>query len=83
MSITVVFSASLSDSFSKNTSTHGLVKGSTIAIYSLGVTGIAGETLLVDSKKDMFVYTQWKHREPKDQSEWGLFFLPGTAWLGV
>jgi hypothetical protein len=33
----------------------------------------------VDSEKDIFDYIQWKYREPKDRSEWSLFFLPGTA----
>lgn len=44
----------------------------------LSLVGVAGEPLPVDSEKDIFDYIQWKYREPKDRSEWGLSF-PSTA----
>ncbi|XP_075457660.1 DNA polymerase beta isoform X3 [Ascaphus truei] len=61
-----------SDIFNKNMRTHALEKGFTLNEYTLrplGVTGIAGEPLPVDSEKDVFDYIQWKYREPKDRSE--------------
>ncbi|XP_018584158.1 DNA polymerase beta [Scleropages formosus] len=61
-----------SDIFNKNMRTHALEKGFTLNEYTirpLGVTGVAGEPLLVDSEKDIFDYIQWKYREPKDRSE--------------
>ncbi|KAF6084722.1 DNA polymerase beta [Phyllostomus discolor] len=61
-----------SDIFNKNMRAHALEKGFTINEYSirpLGVTGVAGEPLPVDSEKDIFDYIQWKYREPKDRSE--------------
>nr|XP_035977871.1 LOW QUALITY PROTEIN: DNA polymerase beta-like [Halichoerus grypus] len=61
-----------SDIFNKNMRAHALEKGFTINEYTippLGVTGVAGEPLPVDSEKDIFDYIQWKYREPKDQSE--------------
>ncbi|XP_041956330.1 DNA polymerase beta [Alosa sapidissima] len=61
-----------SDVFNKNMRTHALEKGFTLNEYTirpLGVTGMAGEPLLVDSEKDIFDYIQWKYREPKDRSE--------------
>ncbi|XP_059541278.1 DNA polymerase beta isoform X3 [Myotis daubentonii] len=61
-----------SDIFNKNMRTHALEKGFTINEYTirpLGVTGVAGEPLPVDSEKDIFDYIQWKYREPKDRSE--------------
>ncbi|KPP76015.1 DNA polymerase beta-like, partial [Scleropages formosus] len=60
-----------SDIFNKNMRTHALEKGFTLNEYTirpLGVTGVAGEPLLVDSEKDIFDYIQWKYREPKDRS---------------
>lgn len=61
-----------SDIFNKNMRTHALEKGFTLNEYTirpLGVTGMAGEPLPVDSEKDIFDYIQWKYREPKDRSE--------------
>ncbi|XP_042328476.1 DNA polymerase beta isoform X3 [Sceloporus undulatus] len=61
-----------SDIFNKNMRTHALEKGFTLNEYTirpLGVTGVAGEPLPVDSEKDIFEYIQWKYREPKDRSE--------------
>uniref|UniRef100_A0A2K6GLG0 DNA polymerase n=2 Tax=Propithecus coquereli TaxID=379532 RepID=A0A2K6GLG0_PROCO len=61
-----------SDIFNKNMRAHALEKGFTINEYTirpLGVTGVAGEALPVDSEKDVFEYIQWKYREPKDRSE--------------
>lgn len=61
-----------SDIFNKNMRTHALEKGFTLNEYTirpLGVTGMAGEPLLVDSERDIFEYIQYKYREPKDRSE--------------
>jgi len=61
-----------SDVFNKSMRTHALEKGFTLNEYTirpLGVTGMAGEPLLVDSEKDIFEYIHWKYREPKDRSE--------------
>ncbi|XP_015278497.1 PREDICTED: DNA polymerase beta [Gekko japonicus] len=61
-----------SDIFNKNMRTHALEMGFTLNEYTirpLGVTGVAGEPLPVDSEKDIFDYIQWKYREPKDRSE--------------
>ncbi|KAK2093524.1 hypothetical protein P7K49_027262 [Saguinus oedipus] len=61
-----------SDIFNKNMRAYALEKGFTINEYTirpLGVTGVAGEPLPVDSEKDIFDYIQWKYREPKDRSE--------------
>ncbi|XP_075771840.1 DNA polymerase beta isoform X2 [Pelodiscus sinensis] len=61
-----------SDLFNKNMRTHALEMGFTINEYTirpLGVTGVAGEPLPVDSEKDIFDYIQWKYREPKERSE--------------
>ncbi|XP_040270760.1 DNA polymerase beta [Bufo bufo] len=61
-----------SDIFNKNMRTHALEKGFTLNEYTLrplGVTGMAGEPLPVDSEKDIFDYIQYKYREPKDRSE--------------
>ncbi|KAM4678051.1 DNA polymerase beta [Discoglossus pictus] len=61
-----------SDIFNKNMRTHALEKGFTLNEYTLrplGVTGLAGEPLPVDSEKDIFDYIQYKYREPKDRSE--------------
>uniref|UniRef100_A0A672SI03 DNA polymerase n=1 Tax=Sinocyclocheilus grahami TaxID=75366 RepID=A0A672SI03_SINGR len=61
-----------SDIFNKNMRTHALEKGFTLNEYTirpLGVTGVAGEPLLVDSEKDIFDYIQWKYKEPKERSE--------------
>ncbi|XP_036383016.1 DNA polymerase beta [Megalops cyprinoides] len=61
-----------SDIFNKNMRAHALEMGFTLNEYTirpLGVTGMAGEPLLVDSEKDIFDYIQWKYREPKDRSE--------------
>ncbi|KAL0979261.1 hypothetical protein UPYG_G00182900 [Umbra pygmaea] len=61
-----------SDIFNKNMRTHALEKGFTLNEYTIrpvGVTGVAGEPLLVDSEKDIFDYIQWKYREPKERSE--------------
>ncbi|MBN3297908.1 DPOLB polymerase, partial [Amia calva] len=61
-----------SDLFNKNMRTHALEKGFTLNEYTirpLGVTGVAGEPLPVDSEKDIFDYIQWKYREPKERSE--------------
>uniref|UniRef100_A0AAY4E267 DNA polymerase n=1 Tax=Denticeps clupeoides TaxID=299321 RepID=A0AAY4E267_9TELE len=61
-----------SDIFNKNMRTHALEKGFTLNEYTIrpiGVTGMPGEPLLVDSEKDIFEYIQWKYREPKDRSE--------------
>lgn len=61
-----------SDIFNKNMRTRALEKGFTLNEYTirpLGVTGIAGEPLPVDSEKDIFDYILWKYREPKDRSE--------------
>ncbi|KAI1881927.1 hypothetical protein AGOR_G00244640 [Albula goreensis] len=61
-----------SDIFNKNMRTRALEKGFTLNEYTirpLGVTGVPGEPLLVDSERDIFDYIQWKYREPKDRSE--------------
>ncbi|XP_046871738.1 DNA polymerase beta [Hypomesus transpacificus] len=61
-----------SDIFNKNMRTHALEKGFTLNEYTirpLGVTGMAGEPLLVDSEKDIFDYIQWKYKEPKERSQ--------------
>uniref|UniRef100_A0A8C6JE17 DNA polymerase n=1 Tax=Melopsittacus undulatus TaxID=13146 RepID=A0A8C6JE17_MELUD len=61
-----------SDIFNKNMRTHALEMGFTINEYTirrLGVTGVAGEALPVESEEDIFDYIQWKYREPKDRSE--------------
>ncbi|XP_035641821.1 DNA polymerase beta [Oncorhynchus keta] len=61
-----------SDIFNKNMRTHSLEKGFTLNEYTIrpvGVTGMAGEPLMVDSEKDIFDYIQWKYREPKERSE--------------
>ncbi|XP_074979528.1 DNA polymerase beta isoform X2 [Caretta caretta] len=61
-----------SDIFNKNMRTHALEMGFTINEYTirpLGVTGVAGEPLPVESEKDIFDYIQWKYREPKERSE--------------
>ncbi|XP_019954723.1 DNA polymerase beta [Paralichthys olivaceus] len=61
-----------SDIFNKNMRTHALEKGFTLNEYTirpLGVTGMAGEPLLVDSERDIFEYLQYKYREPKERSE--------------
>lgn len=62
----------VSDIFNKNMRTHALEKGFTLNEYTIrpvGVTGMAGEPLMVDSEKDIFDYIQWKYREPKERSE--------------
>ncbi|CAL8345546.1 unnamed protein product [Lota lota] len=61
-----------SDIFNKNMRTHALEKGFTLNEYTirpLGVTGMAGEPLMVDSERDIFEYIQYKYREPKERSE--------------
>ncbi|KAJ8261464.1 hypothetical protein COCON_G00171870 [Conger conger] len=61
-----------SDIFNKSMRTRALEKGFTLNEYTirpLGVTGIAGEPLPVDSEKDVFDYILWRYREPKDRSE--------------
>ncbi|KAJ8386047.1 hypothetical protein AAFF_G00177360 [Aldrovandia affinis] len=61
-----------SDIFNKNMRTRALEKGFTLNEYTIrpvGVTGVPGEPLLVDSEKDIFDYILWKYREPKDRSE--------------
>ncbi|XP_072255015.1 DNA polymerase beta [Pyxicephalus adspersus] len=61
-----------SDIFNKNMRTHALEKGFTLNEYTLrplGITGIAGEPLPIDSEKDIFDYIQYKYREPKERSE--------------
>uniref|UniRef100_A0A8D0DS18 DNA polymerase n=1 Tax=Salvator merianae TaxID=96440 RepID=A0A8D0DS18_SALMN len=61
-----------SDLFNKNMRAHALEMGFTLNEYSirpLGVTGVAGEPLPVESEKDIFDYIQWKYREPEERSE--------------
>lgn len=61
-----------SDIFNKNMRTHALEKGFTLNEYTvrpLGVTGVAGEPLMVDSERDIFEYIHYKYREPKERSE--------------
>ncbi|XP_068461466.1 DNA polymerase beta [Clinocottus analis] len=61
-----------SDIFNKTMRTHALEKGFTLNEYTIrpvGVTGVAGEPLLVDSERDIFEYIHYKYREPKDRSE--------------
>ncbi|KAG2469017.1 DPOLB polymerase, partial [Polypterus senegalus] len=61
-----------SDIFNKNMRARALDMGFTLNEYSirpLGVTGVPGEPLPVDSEKDIFDYIEWKYREPKDRSE--------------
>ncbi|XP_044273275.1 DNA polymerase beta [Varanus komodoensis] len=61
-----------SDLFNKNMRVHALEMGFTLNEYTirpLGVTGVAGEPLPVDSEEDIFDYIQWKYREPKERSE--------------
>ncbi|KAK5870939.1 hypothetical protein PBY51_003845 [Eleginops maclovinus] len=61
-----------SDIFNKTMRTHALEKGFTLNEYTirpLGVTGVAGEPLLVDSERDIFEYIHYKYREPKERSQ--------------
>uniref|UniRef100_A0A8C5C9W8 DNA polymerase n=1 Tax=Gadus morhua TaxID=8049 RepID=A0A8C5C9W8_GADMO len=61
-----------SDIFNKTMRTHALEKGFTLNEYTirpLGVTGMAGEPLMVDSERDIFEYIQYKYREPKERSQ--------------
>lgn len=61
-----------SDIFNKTMRTHALEKGFTLNEYTirpLGVTGMAGEPLMVDSERDIFEYIEYKYREPKDRSQ--------------
>uniref|UniRef100_A0A8C7YN93 DNA polymerase n=1 Tax=Oryzias sinensis TaxID=183150 RepID=A0A8C7YN93_9TELE len=61
-----------SDIFNKNMRAHALEKGFTLNEYTirpLGVTGVAGEPLPVDSERDIFEYIQYKFKEPKDRSQ--------------
>nr|XP_033805332.1 DNA polymerase beta isoform X2 [Geotrypetes seraphini] len=61
-----------SDIFNKNMRAHALEMGFTLNEYTirpLGVTGVAGEPLPVQSEEDIFEYIQWKYREPKERSE--------------
>uniref|UniRef100_A0A8C5RRD2 DNA polymerase n=1 Tax=Laticauda laticaudata TaxID=8630 RepID=A0A8C5RRD2_LATLA len=61
-----------SDLFNKNMRAHALEMGFTLNEYTirpLGVTGVAGEPLPVDSEKDVFDYIQWPYREAKERSE--------------
>ncbi|KAM3830852.1 DNA polymerase beta isoform 2-T2 [Vipera latastei] len=61
-----------SDLFNKNMRAHALEMGFTLNEYTirpLGITGVAGEPLPVDSEKDIFDYLQWQYREPKERSE--------------
>lgn len=61
-----------SDIFNKTMRTHALEKGFTLNEYTIrpvGVTGVAGEPLLVDSERDIFEYIHYKYREPKERSE--------------
>uniref|UniRef100_A0A3Q3K8N6 DNA polymerase n=1 Tax=Monopterus albus TaxID=43700 RepID=A0A3Q3K8N6_MONAL len=61
-----------SDIFNKNMRAHALEKGFTLNEYTirpLGVTGVAGEPLFVDSERDIFEYIQYKFREPNVRSE--------------
>uniref|UniRef100_A0A2H6N740 DNA polymerase n=1 Tax=Micrurus carvalhoi TaxID=3147026 RepID=A0A2H6N740_9SAUR len=61
-----------SDLFNKNMRAHALEMGFTLNEYTirpLGITGVAGEPLPVDSEKDVFDYIQWQYREPKERSE--------------
>ncbi|KAJ3604238.1 hypothetical protein NHX12_028979 [Muraenolepis orangiensis] len=61
-----------SDIFNKNMRTHALEKGFTLNEYTirpLGVTGMAGEPLMVDSERDIFEYIQYKYKEPKERSQ--------------
>lgn len=53
-----------SDIFNKNMRVYVLEKGFIINEYIicfLGVIGVVGEFLLVDSEKDIFDYIQWKY----------------------
>ncbi|XP_075889410.1 DNA polymerase beta [Nelusetta ayraudi] len=61
-----------SDIFNKNMRAHALEKGFTLNEYTIrpiGVTGVAGEPMLVDSERDIFDYIEYKYREPKDRSQ--------------
>uniref|UniRef100_A0AAQ4RPG3 DNA polymerase n=1 Tax=Gasterosteus aculeatus aculeatus TaxID=481459 RepID=A0AAQ4RPG3_GASAC len=61
-----------SDIFNKNMRTHALEKGFTLNEYTirpLGVTGVAGEPLIVASERDIFEYINYKYREPKERSQ--------------
>uniref|UniRef100_A0A3P8WZR4 DNA polymerase n=1 Tax=Cynoglossus semilaevis TaxID=244447 RepID=A0A3P8WZR4_CYNSE len=61
-----------SDIFNKNMRTHALEKGFTLNEYTIrpiGVTGVAGEPLFVDSERDIFEYIDYRYREPKERSE--------------
>uniref|UniRef100_A0A674PM80 DNA polymerase n=1 Tax=Takifugu rubripes TaxID=31033 RepID=A0A674PM80_TAKRU len=61
-----------SDIFNKNMRTHALDQGFTLNEYTirpLGVTGMAGEPLMVNSERDIFDYINYRYREPKDRSE--------------
>lgn len=61
-----------SDLFNKNMRTQALEKGFTLNEYTirpLGVTGIPGEPLPVESESDIFEYIEWRYKEPKERSE--------------
>ncbi|XP_061448966.1 DNA polymerase beta isoform X1 [Rhineura floridana] len=61
-----------SDIFNKNMRARALEMGFTLNEYTirpLGITGVAGEPLPVDSEEDIFDCIQWKYREPKERSE--------------
>lgn len=61
-----------SDIFNKNMRTIALEKGFTLNEYTirpLGVTGVAGEPLPVDSERDIFEYIHMKYKEPKERSQ--------------
>ncbi|XP_005998646.1 DNA polymerase beta [Latimeria chalumnae] len=61
-----------SDIFNKNMRAHALEMGFTLNEYTIrpvGVTGVPGEPLPVESESDIFDYIEWKYREPKDRTE--------------
>ncbi|XP_010782521.1 DNA polymerase beta [Notothenia coriiceps] len=61
-----------SDIFNKNMRTHALEKGFTLNEYTIrpvGVTGVAGEPLMVDSERDIFEYIHYKYKEPSERSQ--------------
>ncbi|XP_069773660.1 DNA polymerase beta isoform X3 [Narcine bancroftii] len=61
-----------SDLFNKNMRTQALEKGFTLNEYTirpLGITGVPGEPLPVESERDIFEYIDWQYREPRERSE--------------
>lgn len=60
-----------SDMFNKNMRAHALEKGFTLNEYTLrpmGVTGIAGEPLPIESEEDIFDFIDYAYKKPAERS---------------